>query len=392
MDLNEFKKTTEPTVCKHPDGKFYLRLRKYLRKGEKGQLKSSKHFSTKQEALDFAPSFRNFHEFGDEKGSDHKPLQDTTHLAFYTRHIVEEQAFKRYKSEFDVTNFWEYKEKVWRAGNLSQRYIRCLNRAWKARAKNKPANFDGLAYLKNLNTSLTSDIQDYDLKVDRLREAVRTGKLNSLLIVDEDEILDVSDLSAHQIGKLYSQAMSTTAFLEFVRERCQKILVLTEEGINSSNCRSDVEEVMENIKVIRFDDSKPEIASRVSFLFNVSVEKIEWQRIFMKLGGFYESRQGRAVRGWILNEDDLLLRLQTFLKTTKDISVIKACKFVNTELFVGEGLEALLLRYKLSLPVVPSTVHSWMIRAHAGAKFDKVVKSYYTDGHERAVRAVLRLW
>jgi hypothetical protein len=62
------------------------------------------------------------------------------------------------------------------------------------------------------------------------------------------------------------------------------------------------------------------------------------------------------------------------LKTTRQITVHKATKYVNETLLKGEGMEALVTKYKLKPTVAEGTVHTWMLRA--GAVYKAVNKTY----------------
>ena len=57
-----------------------------------------------------------------------------------------------------------------------------------------------------------------------------------------------------------------------------------------------------------------------------------------------------------------------------------ATEFVNTDLLINESV-ANLTRYGLSLPIKPTTVHSWMI--HCGCVHGGAQRGYYVDNHEK---------
>eukprot|EP00733_Pompholyxophrys_punicea_P000119 Pompholyxophrys_punicea_v1_NODE_18_length_5920_cov_44.741176.p1 type:complete len:649 gc:universal NODE_18_length_5920_cov_44.741176:695-2641(+) len=182
--------------------------------------------------------------------------------------------------------------------------------------------------------------------------------------------------------------MCTAALLERLRERDQTILSLTKDllqtlGENAGHFIPEViHEKMEEIRKVRLKNSMPELAQVIARDHGVGTEKVlEWYNQFIKLKGFPETRQGRWLREWILHEDDLLFKFKVWLKSTKQLSVLKACNFLNLELLPNEGLTVLLNRYKITLPIAPSTAHAWLLRA--GARYESISKSYYTDGHEK---------
>eukprot|EP00733_Pompholyxophrys_punicea_P000148 Pompholyxophrys_punicea_v1_NODE_24_length_5258_cov_21.593175.p3 type:complete len:308 gc:universal NODE_24_length_5258_cov_21.593175:829-1752(+) len=181
---------------------------------------------------------------------------------------------------------------------------------------------------------------------------------------------------------IYTQALCLIRFLTDLNERENSILSLAEIAVQEES-ENKTSECLQGMSELRLTTSYPEIAAKVGQIFCVSDRIVlKWQREFANLGGFEEDKRGKFVRNWILNEEDLLRKFEKWLQITKHITILKATKFVNEDLLVKDGLVALLGKYKLSLPIAQSTIHSWMLRA--GAVYLPVTKSYYTDRHDQA--------
>ena len=69
--------------------------------------------------------------------------------------------------------------------------------------------------------------------------------------------------------------------------------------------------------------------------------------------------------GWIMSEEDLVLKLLKWLKSLKRVSVRKACDYINNVLLAREGRNLMLEKYGLTLPISTSTTHSWLINSAA---------------------------
>ena len=65
---------------------------------------------------------------------------------------------------------------------------------------------------------------------------------------------------------------------------------------------------------------------------------LAWVREFRKLDG-YLKRDGRGLheRGWIMSEEDLVLKLMKWLKNLKRVSVKKVREYINNVLLAREG-------------------------------------------------------
>ena len=85
--------------------------------------------------------------------------------------------------------------------------------------------------------------------------------------------------------------------------------------------------------------------------------------------------------GWVMCEEDLVLKLLKWLKNLKRVSVKKVCEDITNVLLAREGGNLMLEKYGLSLPISTSTTHSWLIKL--GCKYDRAHQSFYTDAHER---------
>eukprot|EP00733_Pompholyxophrys_punicea_P000121 Pompholyxophrys_punicea_v1_NODE_18_length_5920_cov_44.741176.p3 type:complete len:208 gc:universal NODE_18_length_5920_cov_44.741176:102-725(+) len=164
-----FIKTSEPKVYDFK-GKFVLRLRKYVRKGQAGERKMSKMFETKQQALDYIPEFRRFHE-----GLIMPPLS-SPHLAHHVLTLTEKKTFKKLKTELNVHTQFEFKEKIWLTGPLTDRYKRSLQRAWLARGKGRKRDrklSDQIRYLENSKIRLEDHV---DLLSEKKSTCIRFSK------------------------------------------------------------------------------------------------------------------------------------------------------------------------------------------------------------------------
>eukprot|EP00732_Lithocolla_globosa_P001261 Lithocolla_globosa_v1_NODE_597_length_3629_cov_4.882205.p1 type:complete len:792 gc:universal NODE_597_length_3629_cov_4.882205:2932-557(-) len=215
---------------------------------------------------------------------------------------------------------------------------------------------------------------------------VRTGKVAKLLhLKDGTPQPQESDLSSAQVSRLYSQGLAVAAFFSALHQRDKEILeVITQTLSHGDSCLGSAELLNCSIHIeeIRLTRNKPEIAAAIASMYHISGDTIlNWQREYEKYNGFEESKTGSWLREWILYEEDLLRKFRTWLRSEKHVSKTRACQYINCTLLASEGMENLLVRYKLTLPIAEATAHSWMVKA--GAAYSDVKKCYYTDTHNK---------
>jgi hypothetical protein len=386
----QWVKTKEPKVGRDSTTEqYYVYLQRSSgRKGSPTKRKRSKNFSTREEAEAYAPTFRREWEFLGKSIPKAQKKVSVPLTAFTLSGVDKQQYKKRRREDLNLSSRVQWREDMWVEKNLSERCKRSLHRAWRVReqgTKKRDRRVEKqIDYLKDA-VELTQKRLDTEVKQQQtLLDAINSGKVGSLLLVEDDAPpIDTAQLSSHQVARLYQQALAVRAFLACLIVK-DKALVALMRGVlqtpRKEQKASEVAAALDCIAKLRLESNKPELAASVVKSLPITADTVlSWQREYSKFGFFLEDMTGKFEREWIMNEEDLLFEFQTWLKTTKRITVQKASKYLSYTLLAKEDLKSVLETYKLKLPIVDSTAHTWMLRA--GAVYKSVEKTYYTDRH-----------
>ena len=191
------------------------------------------------------------------------------------------------------------------------------------------------------------------------------------------------DMSRTQLQRLRHQAQTMLFYLKITVAQ-QKLMLRHFDGNKTDTMRDFYEKYPAHTKKALIEKTCSE--------GRICVKTFrKWRNEYFINGGKFDpDNRGLEQFGWILVNEDKKLEFTNWLKCQKELSILVALDFVNVTLLAEFPIGRVSNWGRLKRPVVPSTVHRWML--YCNCTYEERTKSYLTDSHERHMTLLQRIW